>query len=437
MRQIQRVGRFYAGNIMKHIGILLFIGLVSVVFHEDGWFPNREMYEISQQVYVYILPCLLAYDGGKSIGNVQGGILAVLGTCGVISSCAQAGILGAMLWGPLGGYVWKQVKPLWEDKIPSELQMLFTNLMLAIGGAVLAGCGYYFVAPFLQGLTEILFQGFTILMKYKMTGVFSILIEPAKVFFFNNLLNHGILVPLGMNQVQEMGSSVFFLLESNPGPGLGVLLALYLSRKKEKNECFSAIFAEAIGGVHEVYFPFVLANMKLLIPLILGGMAGSYWFDSMECGLQGAVSPGSVFIILLMSGKQMGKVFVGIALSCIVSLIGSMILLREKNRKPEEKTQERLKLDGVKKIGFVCDGGMGSSAMGAALFRRLLQEKQIIGIEVKAYASDMIPDELDLIVCQKDFYQMRGDWKKEPPVYVVDSFVNRDGYLELAEKLCR
>lgn len=202
-----------------------------------------------------------------------------------------------------------------------------------------------------------------------------------------------------------------------------------------------------------MYFPYILSNLRLLVPLILGGMAGGFWFAYMQCGLQGAVSPGSVLIIVMMAGKRGWTVFAGILLSAAVSFAGSMILTSGKKADSEnvekeaerggnavrmehhENRERKDELMYIQTIGFVCDGGMGSSAMGAALFRRVLQEQQIEGIEVKAYASDLIPKEIDLLVCQKDFCQIRAGWQDDQRIYVVENFVNKEGYEQLAEKL--
>lgn len=443
--RVQRIGRVYSGNVMKNIGIFLFIGLISVIFHDEGWFPNENMYRISQLAYVYVVPIILAYEGGRVVGGGQGGGLAVLGICGVLAGTPSAGILGAMFYGPLGGLLWKYGKQWLDNKIPSGLQMLIQNLLLAALGAILAGGSYYLMAPVLNIAISALFQVVQFLVDCRLTGILSILIEPAKVFFLNNLLNHGILLPLGMNQVQEFGNSVLFLLEANPGPGLGLLLAMYYRKKQAKNVCLSAMFTEAIGGVHEVYFPFVLSNIKLIVPLILGGMVGNFWFGIMDCGLQGAVSPGSIVVITLMAGKRAGIVLIGILLSLMISFLGSIVLLDAKIRKDkrkdeneiiesEEKKEENM-YENIKIVGFVCDGGMGSSAMGATLFRRVLKENHIEGIEVKAFASDLIPEEIDLLVCQKDFYEIRSDWQKNRKIYLIDNFVNKDGYIDLAKKL--
>lgn len=438
MGNLQRIGRFYTRIIMKNIGLFLFIGLLSVVFHENGWLPNERMYSISQIAYVYAVPLLVAYEGGAVIGGNPGGVLAVLGVCGFVALKPEIGLFGAMLYAPLGGWIWSRGEAWLEKRVSSSMQMLVKNLMVGIVGSILAGAAFYIAAPFLELVIGILFRGVQFLVEENLTGILSVVIEPAKVLFLNNLVNHGVLIPLGMRQAQELGRSVLFLLETNPGPGFGVLFALYLSRKKERNAYISAMFAEAVGGIHEVYFPFVLSDMKLLIPLVLGGMAGGFWFNLMQCGLAGAGSPGSVLVITVLAGKQSGLVAIGILISAAVSFMaGTFILRGEKEKYLEEKKREEKEVSfaDIKTVGCVCDGGMGSSAMGAALLRKVLGQKQIMGIEVKAFAADMIPEGVDLLICQKNFYQLRSDWQTDRRVYVVDNFVNRNEYEELAEKL--
>lgn len=440
MNIAQRVGKFYTGVIMKNIGIFIFIGLLSVVFQEDGWFPNENMYAVSQFAYYYVLPCLIAFAGGNAVGGHIGGVLSVLALCGLLSVDRNIGLFGAMLSGPLGGYVWKwECRLLEKRRYGINLQMLFRNLCVGVTGCILAAIEYYFIAELLTGFAEILSAGIRFLIQYNSIALLNILIEPAKIFFMNNMIHHSILVPLGMNQVQEIGSSCLFLLESNPGPGLGVLAALFWKYKQRREEYAAAIFTQSVGGIHEVYFPYVLENLKLLIPLILGGMAGSFCFVYLDCGVKSVVSPGSVITIFLMGGKGMAlPLFAGILLSTFVSFFGSVVLLAKKKEfKPmkEERKEEENRFANLKKIGFVCDGGMGSSAMGAALFRRILAERNILGLEVAAYASDLIPEDVDLIVCQEDFYRIAGKRFKEKNCYTVTSLVKKEEYENLAEQI--
>lgn len=275
MEKLNKLGKFYTRIIMKHIGIFIFIGILFVVFHDQGWFPNENMYAISQLVYEVVLPALLAFEGGRKVGETGGGILAVLATAGLLTAESSVGILGAMVLGPAAGFLWRKEEPLIEKYAGAGFQMLGKNLAMGITGSVLAVFSYYLVSPVLAMATGLAGRMMNLLITYRAIGLLSVIIEPLKVFFMNNVVNHAILVPLGMEQLQETGSSVLFLLETNPGPGLGMLAALFVVKKERRNEYLSAIAAELAGGIHEVYFPFVWSDLRLLAPLILGGMAGN------------------------------------------------------------------------------------------------------------------------------------------------------------------
>lgn len=445
MENLHTIGKLYTRMIMKNIGIFIFIGLLSVVTHDCGWFPNENMYAITQLVYTIVLPVLVAHEGGRITGGEKGGILAVLAVSGVLLSDVSVGILGAMLIGPLAGSLWKHEEKLIENRAKSSMQMLAKNLCIGITGSLLAAMGYYLFFPILSGLAAVIYRGVRFLAERQLTAFLGIMIEPAKVFFLNNLLNHAILVPLGMGQLKETGSSILFLLEANPGPGFGVLMAMYWKEKEKRSEYALSMAAEFAGGIHEVYFPVVLSNVWLFLPLILGGVAGNICFGLLDAGAKGAVSPGSIFILLLMAGK--GALFpaaAGVALSALVSFAGSLLVLKKGRRHPtaesypekEEMQMEVLKTEKQGKISrvvFVCDGGVGSSAMGAALFRRTMAQKGMTGVQVEAFAADLIPEEAELLVCQKDFAPRLAEGARQKEVYTVESLVRAEEYAALTE----
>lgn len=444
-KKIRKVGKFYSSVIMGNIGIFMFIGLVSVIFNKNGWLPKEEIYNISQLVYYVVLPICIAFVGGERIGGQMGGILAVLAVAGMLAADTSVGLLAGMAAGPVSGLFWKHTWAILERKMPSSLQMLTRNLSAGIFGGILAILGFYFVTPVLmiaEGVISLLIK---CLLDRNLVGLLNLVIEPAKVFFLNNVMNHGILVPIAMSETEKMGNSVLFLLEANPGPGLGMLAALWFYERKEKY--LSALAAHGIGGIHEVYFPFVLANLWLLLPLIAAGMAGAWWFDIFEAGLKAPVSPGSIFIILLMAGKGNTLVILlGILLSAGVSFSGCLLTLKwrkkrgkaehmEEGKEKSVETTENLEVAKmpIHKIGFVCDAGVGSSAMGAAIFRRKLHQNKIEGIHVEAFAADMLPEDLDLIVSQKDFYHLLPEKAKETDLFLVDNFVSAQAYDELVK----
>lgn len=468
MNVIQKTGKFYSRIIMKNIGIFVFIGLLSVVFQTKGWFPNEDIYAISQVAYRYVLPCMIAYEGGNLLSDSFGGLMAVMALCGILLRDPEAGIFGAMISAPLGGFLWKKEREFLERDCFAETKMLLRNLLLGFTGAVLAIGEYYFLAEIVTFFAVAAGNCIGWILEHGYIAVLNILIESAKVFFLNNIMNHGILVPLGMNQAEQTGGSILFLLETNPGPGLGILLGLLFYKRKNskrRQELATAAFTHAIGGIHEVYFPFVLANLGLLIPLILGGAAGSIWFSVFHCETAGVISPGSVLTILIMAGKGSAlPVLGGILVSAAVSGIGSYLYLcwrgteveqiepaameREKQKESETEReqmpcpettseQEEKSMPGniyqnLHKIGFVCDGGMGSSAMGAALFRRALRTAGIDGIQVEVYAADLIGEDLDLIVCQKEFYALNPQLH-ERSCHVISGFTDREEYTKLIQ----
>lgn len=480
-KRLRNIGKFYSSIFMGNIGLIIFIGLFFVLFQEHGWFPNEELYEISQLVYLVILPVCIGYAGGERIAGKSGGILAVLMVAGALQADLNVGILAAMIAGPLGGAVWKYAGSRMKERSGGSLQMLSGNLLTGILGGILAILAYEVLAPLLLWISAEISTCLKTLVEYRLLVLMNVLIEPLKVLFLNNIVNHGILVPLGMSQMQEAGKSVLFLLEANPGPGFGMLAALFVVYREKRQEYGTAMFAQGAGGVHEVYFPFVLENLWLVLPLIAGGAAGTLWFELTDTGLTAPVSPGSIITILLMAGKEnLVGAAGGMVISAGVSFLGSMLVLRlqgkqtevtdagsdkeaerhvkteesqaEENPASEEDSQtEETKIQGVqteetsgeeannkeekkmaiKKIGFICDAGVGSSAMGAALFRRKLMQSRIPDVEVQAYASDQIPDDLDLIVCQKDFLRLLPEGVKDTETLAVDSLMGGEAFDEL------
>lgn len=457
MKKLHKVGKFYTRIIMNNIGIFIFIGILSVIFNDHGWFPDKDMYAISQLVYKVILPSFIAYEGGRAVSGKEGGIAGVLAVTGLIWHQSSAELLGAMLLGPTAGYLWKK-ECLWiEKKVPSSMQMLGKNLILGTTGALFSAAGIYLILPLLERTAELFFSGISFLTRYNMTACLSIFIEPAKVFFLNNVVNHMMLVPAGMEQIRETGSTVLFLMETNPGPGIGVILALFYMKKLHKNETASVLTAHALGGIHEVYFPFVLADLRLLPAVILGGMTGNIVFQISKSAVKGMVSPGSIFTILLMADSGCRwKVLAGILLSAATSFLTGVLILKKasvyqkkhsspkisssqkketeeepESRLQQERTQEENMEKSLKKIAFVCDGGIGSSVMGAALLRRKLQSLGKTEITVEAYALDLVPGDIDIIICQKDFYNIHGSVLENRQVHLVDSLLQTEECMAL------
>lgn len=489
---LHRFGRFYSRVIVNFIGIFIFVGILSAVFGDCGWMPNGDIYAISQFVYRIVIPLLIAYTAGderkyqKEQENPTrlhtGGTIAVMATAGLLLANENSGILGAMILGPLSGAVWDDILEPLVKRAKTGLEMLVRNVIAAFAGVLMAVFSFYLLAPFLSAFADILLMGVDSLLRHRMIWLLSIIIEPAKVFFLNNSINYGILLPLGIQQAKDAGESILFLLETNPGPGFGVLAALCLWRKDRRSEYAAAMFVEFAGGIHEIYFPEILSNLWLIAALICGGAAGNFCFMTLQAAATGVVSPGSIVAVLLVcTKKRMVSVLVGILISAAVSAAVALLILKlqsgitgsqevtGESQTDGEELQEvtggsqtdgeesqtvlgelqagatemkiesgwKAEMNGMLKVGFVCNAGVGSSAMGAALFRRKLREMNLTGIEVDAYASDQIPEDVTVIVCQRDFKELLPFETKARKVCTVESLLNQSEYTKIIEEIKR
>lgn len=462
---IHKFGKFYSNIMINMIGIFIFVGILSVIFGDYGWAPNENIYAISQFVYSYVIPALIAYAAGNHMGQIYekrpdvpktginhaGGAIAVMAAAGVMIADKNCAILGAMILGPVCGLLWKHVLEPLTRKAVQGMEMLTRNLVAAIVGAAFSIAAYYVLTPVLSAVTHVIMMGVDWLIAHKLICLTSVLIEPAKVFFLNNSIHHGILLPLAMQQAEQSGSSMLFLLETNPGPGLGVLLALWLSNRKKRKEYAAYMFVECIGGVHEIYFPEVLANLWLLLALIPGGMAGILCMSVFHVASAGLVSPGSILTLLFMSGHHVLTTLFAVAISTAVSCAIAFFILKRQGKwcteaaisaqgeKKEEVQEKRQMLEKGQmqeiKIGFICDAGVGSSAMGAALFRRKLKEEGMDGITAEAYAVDQIPEDLTIGVCQRAFLEILQKESNLSNIVTMESLLNQTEHLALIEKL--
>lgn len=462
---IHKFGKFYSNIMINMIGIFIFVGILSVIFGDYGWAPNENIYAISQFVYSYVIPALIAYAAGNHMGQIYekrldvpktginhaGGAIAVMAAAGVMIADKNCAILGAMILGPLCGLLWKNVLEPLTRKAVQGMEMLTRNLVAAIVGAAFSISAYYVLTPMLSAVTHVIMMGVDWLIAHKLICLTSVLIEPAKVFFLNNSIHHGILLPLAMQQAEQNGSSMLFLLETNPGPGLGVLLALWLSNRKKRKEYAAYMFVECIGGIHEIYFPEVLANLWLLLALIPGGMAGILCMSIFHVASAGLVSPGSILTVLFMSGHHVLATLFAVAISTAVSCAIAFFILKRQGKwcteaaisaqeeKKEEVQEKRQMLEKGQmqeiKIGFICDAGVGSSAMGAALFRRKLKEEGMDGITAEAYAVDQIPEDLTIGVCQRAFLEILQKESNLSNIVTMESLLNQTEHLALIEKL--
>ena len=406
--KIQKFGKFLSGMVMPNIGAFIAWGFITAFFIASGWFPNEKLAGLVDPMLKYFLPILVGYTGGKVVAGVRGGVIGSIATMGVIVGADIPMFIGAMIMGPLSGYIIKKFDKAVEGKVPAGFEMLVNNFSVGIIGMILAIVGFYAVGPFVVMMTGVLKGGVEFIISKGLLPLVSIFIEPAKVLFLNNAINHGIIGPIGIEQAQNMGKSIMFLLESNPGPGLGVLLAYWMcSKGAMKESAPGAAIIHALGGIHEIYFPYVLMNPLLLLAPIAGSAAGILVFSIFKVGLVATPSPGSIFAILALAPKgEMLGVLLGILAAAAVSFLVAAPLVKKAANNMEDETKEEsnlesnvdvIKRDVINKIVFACDAGMGSSAMGATKFRNRIK-KLGLNIEVTNSSVDTIPSDADLVV---------------------------------------
>ena len=406
--KIQKFGKFLSGMVMPNIGAFIAWGFITAFFIASGWFPNEKLAGLVDPMLKYLLPILVGYTGGKVVAGVRGGVIGSIATMGVIVGADIPMFIGAMIMGPLSGYIIKKFDKAVEGKVPAGFEMLVNNFSVGIIGMILAIVGFYAVGPFVVMMTGVLKGGVEFIISKGLLPLVSIFIEPAKVLFLNNAINHGIIGPIGIEQAQNMGKSIMFLLESNPGPGLGVLLAYWMcSKGAMKESAPGAAIIHALGGIHEIYFPYVLMNPLLLLAPIAGSAAGILVFSIFKVGLVATPSPGSIFAILALAPKgEMLGVLLGILAATAVSFLVAAPLVKKVANNMEDETKEESNLESnvdvikryvINKIVFACDAGMGSSAMGATKFRNRIK-KLGLNIEVTNSSVDTIPSDADLVV---------------------------------------
>jgi PTS system mannitol-specific IIC component len=338
---MQQLGGFLAGMVIPNIAAILAWGLITALFIPTGWIPNETFAKLVGPMILYLLPLLIGYTGGKMLYGHRGGVVGAAATMGVIVGADIPMFLGAMIMGPLGGWAIKKLDELWEDKIPVGFEMLVNNFSAGILAIVLILIANIAIGPVVNVFSSAAGKLVDWLIAARLLPLAAIFIEPAKILFLNNAINHGVLSPLGVAASQESGRAIHFLLETNPGPGLGLLIAFYVAGKGMLKETApGSMVIHFLGGIHEVYFPYVLAHPIMILAMIAGGFAADLWFVISGAGLVAAPSPGSIFAYLaVIPPGQHFQVLTGVVIGAAVSAVVGMLILRV-NPVKEEATEE-------------------------------------------------------------------------------------------------
>ena len=486
---VQRFGTFLSNMVLPNIGAFIAWGLITALVIETGWiklvgdklgysggyglveklghwgaYADSANPGIVGPMITYLLPLLIGYTGGRMMydDNIRGGVVGAIATMGAIAGSPVPMFLGAMVMGPLGGWSMKRLDALWSHKIRPGFEMLVNNFSAGIWGMILAFVGFIVAAPFVSAFSTFASNVIDKLVSNNLLPLTSIFIEPAKVLFLNNAVNQGILTPLGVSEAAEKGKSVLFLLEANPGPGLGLLIAFAIFGKgAAKASAPGAILIQFVGGIHEIYFPYVLMKPKLILAVVLGGMTGIATNLAFGSGLRSPASPGSIIAVWTAAppsslvGVTLSVVFAA-AVSCAVA---SFLLKIDKSddgdlaaatadmeARKGRKSAVSSMLTGpaahavegpIHSIVFACDAGMGSSAMGASVLRKKIQAAGYSDVTVVNKAISNLSDDYDLVVTHQDLTD-RARQRTGSAVHVsVDNFMGSPRYDEIVELLHR
>lgn len=451
--KVQNFGRFLSNMVMPNIGAFIAWGFITAIFIPTGWYPNENVAKLITPMITYLLPLLIGYSGGKLVHGERGGVVGAITTMGVVVGASIPMFLGAMIVGPLGGWMIKQFDKAVDGKIKSGFEMLVNNFSAGIIGMLLALLSFFAIGPSVVVASSVLASGVDFMVQHNLLPLTSIIVEPAKILFLNNAINHGIFSPLGIQQAAEHAQSIFFLIEANPGPGLGLLLAyMFFGKGAAKGSASGAAIIHFFGGIHEIYFPYVLMNPRLIIAMILGGMTGVFTLTLFDSGLSSPASPGSIIAILAVTPKaSMLGVSISVIAAATVSFLVSVVLLKTtKNAdksfedaqsdviamKDESKglKTETFNLGNVTKIVVACDAGMGSSAMGAGVLRKKVQDANL-DINVINLAINNLTSDADIVITHKDLTQRAKQYAPNAHHISLTNFLDSDLYSQLVKEL--
>lgn len=453
---VQKFGTFLSGMIMPNIGAFIAWGIITALFIPAGFFPNGTLGALVGPMITYLLPLLIGYTGGKMIHGVRGGVVGAAATMGVIVGTDIPMFIGAMIMGPLTAWVMKKLDKVWEGRIKPGFEMLIDNFSAGILASIMAVLGMLVVGPVVLAFSNGAGHVVEFLVNHGLLPLTSIFIEPAKVLFLNNAVNHGILTPLGTEQALAQGKSILFLLEANPGPGFGLLLAYAIfGRGLAKASAPGAALIQFVGGIHEIYFPYVLMKPIMILATIGGGMTGIFMLVLTGAGLRSPAAPGSIIAVYAATASDS---YLGVTLSVVGAtvvsfLIASFILKTSKAGEDDSLGDATAKMEELKgkkssvsfalagaaakgpisSVVFACDAGMGSSAMGASVLRNMIKKAGFPQVKVTNSAIANLTDTYDVVVTHQDLAARAAPYTASATHFAVDNFMNSPRYEEIVE----
>lgn len=473
--KVQKFGTFLSGMVMPNIGAFIAWGILTALFIETGWLPNESLNHLVSPTLTYLMPILIGYTGGTMVHGRRGGVAGAIATMGVVIGADITMLIGGMVMGPLGALIMKKVDKMLEGKVKTGMEMLVDNFSMGIVGAIMMIIGYLAIEPVFDAVLTVLSTGVQFLMNHNLLPFTSLFVQPAQMLFLNNAINHGIMIPVGVEQAAETGKSILFLVEANGGVWTGVALAFAIWGKgAAKKSAPAAVAIMGLGGIAEVVFPYVLAYPIAIIGPIVGNMAGLFTLQILGGGTVAAVSPGSIFALLAMTPK--GSFFANIAgyvvaLAVTTTVTGLTMgfgkartgedediqtekerVLEDQKETPVQSLSEEVKKTDsesdlesedawppkISTVIFACDAGMGSSVMAVSIMKNKVT-KAMLDIEVDHMAIQDLDERADLIVTSQALEARVKDtisgFSKKIPVFPMTNLLDNKKYDQLIEKI--
>jgi PTS system mannitol-specific IIC component len=481
---VQRFGTFLSNMVLPNIGAFIAWGLITALFIETGWITligdhlgyhggygfvedvgawgsGADGPGIVGPMITYLLPLLIGYTGGRMMydDNIRGGVVGAIATMGVITGTEVPMFLGAMIMGPFGGWSMKKLDALWSHKIRPGFEMLVNNFSAGIWGMILAIFGFLVAGPLVEKFSDAASNVVETLVNNDLLPLTSIFIEPAKILFLNNAINHGILTPLGTSEAAKNGQSILFLLEANPGPGFGLLIAFAIFGKGiAKASAPGAAVIQFLGGIHEIYFPYVLMKPITVLAVIAGGMTGVAINVAFDSGLRAPAAPGSIIAVWTQAppSSLFGVTLSVFGAAAVSFLVASFFLKIDRRAEAGDlaaATSDMETMKGKKSVAssalagaaagersgpihsivFACDAGMGSSAMGASVLRKKVHGAGFGDVTVVNKAISNLTDTYDVVVTHEDLTP-RAQQKTGSAIQVsVENFMDSPRYDEIVD----
>jgi PTS system mannitol-specific IIC component len=485
---VQKFGTFVSGMVLPNIAAFIAWGLITALFIPTGWLPLLHIEPTWVQqlggwstdpkivntglvgpMITYLLPLLIANTGGRMVYGLRGGVIGTIATMGVIVGAGIPMFLGAMIVGPGAAWIIKQVDKIWANKIRPGFEMLVDNFSGGIVGAALAVFAFFLIAPAVTALSNFLESVVHFLVSSHLLPLASVFVEPGKILFLNNAINHGVFTPLGTIEAAKSGKSILFLIEANPGPGVGILLAFAVfGVGLLRASAPGAILIQFIGGIHEIYFPYVLAKPLLVVAAIAGGATGVLTNVIFNSGLRAPASPGSIIAVIAQAppGSLLG-VLCSVVFSATVSFLVASVIIRSSRKRDlaaiaagddtalanavaqnaaNKGTGSRVgdllgtgtgaaTATRVQSIVFACDAGMGSSAMGATVLRNKLKKAGVTGVTVENKAIANLTDNVDLVITQAQLTERAREKTPSAQQVSVDDFMSSPAYDQIVAQV--